>query len=409
MDGGHGLTTTDTGVTASCTKTRGRTAPERSGDLEMARNAGPFGGAYKGLTVLVTGHTGFKGSWLSLWLSDLGAKVVGYALEPPTEPSAFVAMRLADRVTDVRGDVRDAEKLSAVLSEHRPDIVFHLAAQALVRPSYDEPRLTFETNVMGTVNLFEAVRACDSVRAVVNVTSDKCYENREWVYAYREIDPMGGFDPYSSSKGCAELVTSAYRRSFFSAEGAAKVASARAGNVIGGGDWAPDRLIPDCVRALTAGESVLVRNPGAVRPWQHVLEPISGYLWLGARLLAGDGGLAAAWNFGPEARGNMTVAEVVGEFVDFWGEGEWHSPAEQAASPHEATTLKLDVTKAADVLRWHPVWEIRRAVDATAEWYRAFADGKGDAALRTLDQIDDYVSEAARRGIDWALDGPAAE
>jgi CDP-glucose 4,6-dehydratase len=372
----------------------------------VTRSSGPFGGAYKGLTVFVTGHTGFKGSWLSLWLSDLGAKVVGYALDPPTHPSAFDAMRLGDRITDIRGDVRDVDHLKAAMAEHGPDIVFHLAAQSLVRPSYEEPRLTFETNVMGTVNVLEAARSTGIVRAVVNVTSDKCYENREWVYAYREIDPMGGFDPYSASKGCSELVTSAYRRSFFSAEGAPRLASVRAGNVIGGGDWAPDRLIPDCVRALTAGESVLVRNPSAVRPWQHVLEPLSGYLWLGSRLLAGEP-LDQAWNFGPEARGNVTVAEVVAEFVSFWGDGEWHTPAEQPEQPHEANTLKLDVTKAADVLAWHPVWEIRRAVDATAEWYRAFADGKGDPALRSLDQIDDYVGEAARHGIAWALDDAA--
>jgi CDP-glucose 4,6-dehydratase len=368
------------------------------------RGAGPFGGIYKGKTVLVTGHTGFKGSWLSLWLSDLGANVVGYALDPPTDPCAYAAMRLGERVTDVRGDVRDAAKLAATVAEHRPDAVFHLAAQALVRASYVEPAYTYETNVMGTVNLLEAVRAADSVGAFLNVTSDKCYENREWVYAYREIDPMGGYDPYSSSKGCAELVTSAYRRSFFSAEEGARIASARAGNVIGGGDWAPDRLIPDCVRALTAGESILVRNPTAVRPWQHVLEPLSGYLMLAARMLEGDAGLDAAWNFGPGKFGNVTVADVVGDFVKRWGGGTWHSPEDAGAQPHEARTLKLDITKAADILGWQPVWGISRAVDATAEWYRRFAHAEGDPVLHALDQIDEYVSDAAQLGVSWALD-----
>lgn len=370
----------------------------------MARGAGPFSGAYKGTTVFVTGHTGFKGSWISLWLSDLGANVVGYALDPPTDPSAFEAMRLAERIVDIRGDVRDGDALTTAIAEHQPSIVFHLAAQPLVRASYEQPHLTYETNVMGTVNVFEAVRCTDSVRAVVNVTSDKCYENREWVYAYREIDPMGGYDPYSSSKGCAELVTSAYRRSFFSAEDAALVASVRAGNVIGGGDWAADRLIPDCVRSLSKNESVLVRNPRAVRPWQHVLEPLSGYMALGARLLGGDRDAAAAWNFGPDTRSNVTAAEVVNEFVRAWGEGGWHTPANAPEAPHEANLLKLDVTKAADLLDWHPIWEVERAVSLTAEWYHAFVERSGDPLLHSLNQIDEYVGEACRRGLGWALE-----
>lgn len=369
--------------------------------------AGPFGGAYRGRTVLVTGHTGFKGSWLSLWLTDLGASVVGYALDPPTDPNAFTAMGLGDRLTDVRADVRDAEQLAAVVAEHRPEIVFHLAAQPLVRASYDEPRYTYETNVMGTVNVFEAVRATPAVRAVVNITSDKCYENREWVFAYRENDAMGGYDPYSSSKGCAELVTSAYERSFFSAEGGPLLASARAGNVIGGGDWAADRIVPDSVAALAAGRSILVRNPEAVRPWQHVLEPLSGYLAIGARLLAGDCSVAGPWNFGPGAAGNVSVQDLVAALVRAWGEGGWHTPAERPAEPHEARTLKLDATKAADELGWLPTWDIERAVEATAEWYRAHVGGTGDLARLTLDQIDGYVEDAASRGLPWALDGEA--
>jgi CDP-glucose 4,6-dehydratase len=372
-----------------------------------ARGSGPFRGVFKGRKVLVTGHTGFKGSWLSLWLTDLGADVVGYALDPPSDPSAFESMRLADRVTDIRGDVRDAEAFGRAFAEHQPEIVFHLAAQPLVRAGYAEPHVTFETNVMGTVNLLEAVRTTASVAAVVNVTSDKCYENQEWVYAYRENDPMGGYDPYSASKGCSELVTAAYRRSYFSAPGSARLASARAGNVIGGGDWAADRLVPDCVRALSSGGSVLVRNPAAVRPWQHVLEPLSGYLWLAARLFDDDEGMSGGWNFGPDALGVITAGSLVEEFVRMWGDGSWHAPEAEAGQPHEAGTLKLDATKAADLLEWHPVWGLDRAVAATAEWYRAFVDGQGDPVLRSLDQIDDYVGEAARRGIAWALDVPA--
>lgn len=375
----------------------------------MTRGTGPFGGAFKGRNVFVTGHTGFKGSWLSLWLSDLGANVVGYALDPPTEPSAFEAMSIGDRVTDLRGDVRNRQALLEAMREHRPDIVFHLAAQPIVRESYAQPHLTYETNVMGTVNLLEAVRQTQSVSAVVNVTSDKCYENREWAYAYREIDAMGGFDPYSSSKACAELVTSAYRRSYFMGEGVPLVASVRAGNVIGGGDWAADRLIPDCLRALTAGESMFVRRPSAVRPWQHVLEPLSGYLWLGARLLMGESEMASGWNFGPGPAGNVTAEDIVKAFIRAWGEGGWHSPPDEAPEePHEVGLLKLDITKAVDELGWAPLWGIERAVAVTAEWYRSFEDGSGDATLHTLDQIDDYVGDAAQRGIAWALDGSPA-
>jgi CDP-glucose 4,6-dehydratase len=367
--------------------------------------SGPFGGIFHGRTVLVTGHTGFKGSWLSLWLTDLGANVVGFATDPPTNPSIFDAIRLSERMTDVRGDVRDAAALAAVMAEHQPEIVIHMAAQPIVRRSYADPHETFETNVMGTVNLFDAVRATPSVRAVVNITSDKCYENQEWAYAYRENDPMGGHDPYSASKGCAELVTSAYRRSFFFEPGAALVASARAGNVIGGGDWAPDRLIPDCVRALAKGESILVRSPESVRPWQHVLEPVSGYLWLATRLLLGGNACAEAYNFGPAMLGNVTVEHVVQSFIRTWGAGEWFTPARTNGAPHEAHTLKLDITKAADVLAWQPVWSVDQALEETAAWYRAFVRDEGDPLLHTLEQIDRYVAAATALGVVWAADG----
>jgi CDP-glucose 4,6-dehydratase len=372
----------------------------RTGALEgvvigvTSRGAGPFNGAYKGKTVLVTGHTGFKGSWLSLWLSDLGANVVGYATDPPTDPSAFAAMRLGERITDIRGDVRDAKKLATTVAEHRPDAVFHLAAQALVRPSYDEPAYTYETNVMGVVHLFEAVRATDSVSAVVNVTSDKCYENREWVYAYREIDPMGGYDPYSSSKGCAELVTSAYRRSFFSAEDGPRLASVRAGNVIGGGDWAPDRIIPDVVRAVLAGQSTVIRNPSAVRPWQHVLESLSGYLELAERLHAGDARFQSGWNFGPRDDDAVPVSQVLDIFCASLGErARWHvEPDAQAL--HEAKFLHLDITKARTELGWEPRWSLRQALEATAHWYSSYMSG-ADMREVSLRQIAEFERAGA--------------
>ena len=304
-----------------------------------------FAEAYAGHHVFVTGHTGFKGAWLSESLISLGAEVTGYALEPPTQPSLFDAVDLSGRVRHVVGDIRDLDRLTAELRAAQPEVVFHLAARAIVRQAYVEPRDTFETNVMGTVNVLEAVRACPSVRAVVVVTSDKCYENLEIDHAYRETDAMGGRDPYSASKGAAELVTRAYRDSYFS-EGAA-VASARAGNVIGGGDWGADRIVPDCVRALTAGEPIVVRNPDAVRPWQHVLEPLSGYLQLGARLLDGDRTAATACNFGPDtAGGERSVRWVVEQFLDAWGTGTWVSPNDSGGEPHEAHSLSLDSSEA---------------------------------------------------------------
>ena len=350
-------------------------APSRRADVRGA----PFGGVYSGLRVLITGHTGFKGSWLAYWLSELGAHVAGYALAPPTEPSLFAALRLGERLTHTEADVRDLDALSAALASFQPEIVFHLAAQPLVRYSYCEPRLTYETNVMGCVNLFEAVRAASSVAVVVNVTSDKCYENREVERPYREDDALGGHDPYSSSKGCAELVTSAYSRSFFGAGARVRLASARAGNVIGGGDWAPDRIIPDCVRALVAGAPVLVRNPNAMRPWQHVLEPLSGYLRLASCMYAGAHDFDGAWNFGPAAEAGVPVAQVTSAFLDAWGAGEWRGkPEAMGAEPHEATLLTLDSSKAAKRLGWAPTWGVDEVVRRTAEWYRGFYSAGSD-------------------------------
>jgi CDP-glucose 4,6-dehydratase len=380
-----------------------------------------FSDAYAGLRVFLTGHTGFKGSWLASWLLDLGAEVTGYALAPPTSPSLFETIGLDrgatgdGRLTDLRGDVRDASRLGAALEETAPDIVFHLAAQPLVRRSYAEPGLTFETNVMGAVNLLDAVRAAAASgrapRAVIVITSDKCYENRESDHAYAEGDALGGWDPYSASKGCAELVCDAYRRSFFLEPGAPVVASARAGNVIGGGDWGEDRIVPDCVRSMAAASPVVVRNPGAVRPWQHVLEPLSGYLWLGAlslqggRLGAGQAAPSAnAWNFGPGAEGRRTVREVVERFLLSWGSGEWSSPGAATRQPHEAGLLSLDATKAAEELGWRPTWSVEKAVDATVAWYRRWTGGAdaADLAAHTRADIAAYHAAARELSVAWA-------
>jgi CDP-glucose 4,6-dehydratase len=382
-----------------------------------------FADTYRDRRVFVTGHTGFKGAWLTQWLLDLGAEVTGYALAPPTEPNLFEAAAIgreeagrpmgAGRFTDLRADVRERRALGQALETAAPEIVFHLAAQPLVRRSYAEPHLTYETNVMGTVNLLEEVRALAAAgrgpRAVVNVTSDKCYENLETGHAYAEGDPLGGFDPYSSSKGCSELVTAAYRQSFFSAPGMPRVATGRAGNVIGGGDWGEDRILPDCARALSAGVPIEVRNPGAVRPWQHVLESLSGYLWLGAKLWRGGEGsdeahaFAGAWNFGPGAECNITVSEVVQLFVAAWGEGEWRPAPEAAQQPHEAGLLVLDAGKAERELGWRAAWSVADAVGAAARWYREFYGGAEPLALRERCRADiaAYREAAARMGAVW--------
>lgn len=353
--------------------------------------------SYKGKRVFLTGHTGFKGGWLSLWLRELGAEVWGYSLPPPTEPSLFEAVGLAGLVNHRQGDVRDADALRAAVRECRPDIVFHLAAQPLVLDSYDDPLGTFSTNVMGTANLLEAVRRSDTVKAVVAVTSDKCYENREWVWGYREQDPMGGHDPYSASKGCAELVTAAYRRSFFGSAARSRrpvlAASARAGNVIGGGDWGKDRLVPDCMRALSRGEEVLIRAPAAVRPWQHVFEPLSGYLLLGARLQDGEEAFASGWNFGPVDFDTWTVREVVDAACGAWGGGRW--VVAPNARPHEAHWLRLDASRAALELGWRPRWGVGEAITRTVAWYRKFYEGPTKRELLdfSLAELRRYESE----------------
>ncbi|NTU70748.1 MAG: CDP-glucose 4,6-dehydratase [Coriobacteriia bacterium] len=363
-----------------------------------------FGGVFRGRRVFLTGHTGFKGSWLAYWLTEMGAEVTGFALEPPTNPSLFVLAGIEARLArHVIGDVRDAETLASAVAGARPEIVIHMAAQPLVRLSYEQPAETFAANVMGTVNLFEAIRPCESVRVVLNVTSDKCYENREWERAYREDDAMGGFDPYSASKGCSELVTAAYRRSFFDSGSGVRVASARAGNVIGGGDWAVDRIVPDCIRALTAGETVFVRNPGAVRPWQHVLEPLSGYLLLGQRLWESDGDrFAEGWNFGPADENGVEVAQLVDGVIAAWGSGQWGSPDTSLQPPHEATLLRLDISKARERLSWAPLWDVESTLERTARWYGRWHADSADAVAATSDDLNDYITLARAADAVWA-------
>lgn len=345
--------------------------------------------------VLVTGHTGFKGSWLSLWLHQLGARVTGFALEPPTQPSLFEAACVGSGVVSKIGDIRDLETLRAVLLTSGAEIVFHLAAQPLVRQSYVDPVQTYTTNVMGTVNLLESVRAAHGVRAVVVVTSDKCYDNPERTTAFTEADPMGGLDPYSSSKGCAELVTAAYRASFFreGSSQAVPVASARAGNVIGGGDWAADRLVPDMLEAFGQGRPVCIRHPNAIRPWQHVLEPLRGYLMLAERLCGPAGhAYAEPWNFGPSDADALPVSQLVGRMAQLWGPGAaWEVAA--GDHPHEATFLKLDASKSAARLGWQPVLGLDDALDLTLRWAQAYRAG-ADMRACTLEQIHTYQARA---------------
>ena len=352
--------------------------------------------------VLLTGHTGFKGAWLSLWLQEMRTKVRGLALDPLSKTSLFDLVNVAGWMDDLRGDIRDAGLVKSAICDYSPDIVIHMAAQSLVRPSYADPIGTYATNVMGTVHVLDAVRACPSVRAVLIITSDKCYENREWDRGYIETDAMGGYDPYSSSKGCAELVTAAYRRSYFNpdryADHRVALASARAGNVIGGGDWAMDRLIPDAMRAFLAKKEFVVRFPEAVRPWQHVLEPLSGYLQLSQRLFDDGPAFAQAWNFGPDADAERPVSYLAERLTALWGkDGKWRASPEPGA-PHEAHYLKLNAAKARDKLGWSPKLSLDDALVYTVGWYRAFGDG-GDMREISLDQIAKYVAKAQRAAI----------
>ena len=347
---------------------------------------------WNGRCVLLTGHTGFKGSWISLWLQSMGAHVVGYALAPPTSPSLFEVAEVGNGMTSIIGDIRDLAKLHAAFAEHRPEIVIHMAAQPLVRYSYIEPVETYSTNVMGTVHLLEAVRNTPGVRAVVNITTDKCYENREWVWGYRENEPMGGYDPYSNSKGCAELVSSAYRSSFFNANSHAQhgvaLATVRAGNVIGGGDWAQDRLIPDILYAFEQSNVVHIRNPHAIRPWQHVLEPLLGYLTLAERLYEHGPGYAEGWNFGPNDEDAKPVRWVVEQMAKMWGnDAQWKTDIGE--HPHEANYLKLDISKARTRLDWHPVLRLNEALKLIIDWAKQRQAG-ADIRELTFAQIHAY-------------------
>lgn len=344
-------------------------------------------------SVLVTGHTGFKGTWLCLWLTKMGAKVTGYSKDVPTRPSLFEDLELASIIDDRRGDVCDLARVSAIVNDVRPSIILHLAAQALVRPSYQNPVETYATNVMGTVHVLEAARHAPDVGLVLTVTSDKCYDNKEWVWRYRENDPMGGADPYSNSKGCAELVASAYARSFTKPSQGLQIVSARAGNVIGGGDWAVDRLIPDLVRGLATGNPVQIRSPSAVRPWQHVLDPLSGYLVLcehafNDRSIGGEG-----WNFGPNADNEVTVREIADTVCRLWGNPDGWQDVSAQAKPHEAQFLRLDCAKANSELKWRARWDLAAALSATVDVYKSNLKG---SALRTLllDQIGHYTSSS---------------
>ncbi|KAA0257627.1 CDP-glucose 4,6-dehydratase [Deferribacter autotrophicus] len=363
-----------------------------------------FNNVYEGKKVLLTGHTGFKGSWLTLWLKQLGAKVIGYSLEPPTKPSLFETLQLEKEIIHIIGDIRDEEKLKKVFKEYKPDIVIHMAAQPLVRYSYINPKETYEINVIGTLNVFEAVKETGSVKVVINVTSDKCYENKEWVYGYRENDPMGGYDPYSSSKSCAELLTSAYRNSFFNPKDYGKthnvaLASVRAGNVIGGGDWAEDRLIPDCIRALSKNKTIYIRNPQAIRPWQHVLEPLSGYLWLGALMWGNPAKYSEGWNFGPNDEDILTVEAIVKSVIKIWGEGNYEVNLDNRY--HEAKLLKLDISKAHFFLKWKPVYNANIALKETIEWYKNYFSNPENIYDFTLKQIVKYVNSAKDKNLIW--------
>lgn len=365
-----------------------------------------FNNVYQGRRVLVTGHTGFKGSWLTAWLLSLGAEVAGYSDGVPSEPSNFEMLHLADRIRHVRGDVRDRAALAAAVRDFAPDMAFHLAAQALVRKSYEDPAGTFETNMLGTMNILEAVRATPSVRAVVCVTSDKCYRNDEVVWGYRETDHLGGHDPYSASKGCAEIIAHSYFHSFF--KNGPACATVRAGNVVGGGDWAQDRIVPDCARAWAAGEAAQIRSPWATRPWQHVLEPLSGYLWLGAKLFAGEDGpfmpAGEAYNFGPAADVNNTVAEVVDALAAHWPGFRSEMDRGGQAGMKECSLLKLCCDKALAHLNWRAVLNFEETIRYTAEWYRACRapeDQRPDMLAFTLGQISAYVVAAECRGLAW--------
>lgn len=354
-----------------------------------------FGGAYKNTRVLVTGDTGFKGAWLVKWLEMMGADICGYAQDYISLPNHHKLLNL--KYHTVIADVNDFDFLLKTIDEFKPQIIFHLAAQALVRQSYKQPLTTFQTNIMGTANILEASRLSNCVKAVVNITSDKCYQNNEWVWGYKETDAMGGFDPYSASKGCSELITSSYRNAFGSDE--FLIASCRAGNVIGGGDWAEDRLIPDMIKALQSGKTTIIRSPQSTRPWQHVLEPLSGYLLVGQKLLASQKNFAEGWNFGPSSLSQISVAKISSMLKDLWNFKIEFKP--DCDAPHEACLLKLDCAKANTFLHWYPIWDINKTLSATVQWYKTYMQ---ENKILTAQQIADYVADARNLKMTWCCD-----
>jgi CDP-glucose 4,6-dehydratase len=355
-----------------------------------------FDGFYKGRKVLITGHTGFKGSWLSILLKWLGADIYGYALNPPTSPSLYEVANIDRFISSTIGDIRDYKMLLKILKETQPEIIIHMAAQPLVIESYKNPRETYETNVMGTVNLFDAARQVNSVKVILNITTDKCYENKEWIWGYRENEPMGGYDPYSNSKSCSELVTSSFRNAFYNNKDYMKhgvaLASARAGNVIGGGDWAVDRLIPDFFRSILKGEKLKIRSPYAIRPWQHVLEPLSGYLKLCEKLYKEGPAFAEGWNFGSEENDAKNVEWITSKICELWGSGAAYEISKNP-QPHEANYLKLDCSKAKKLLGWHPKWNIETAIQKIVDWNKLYLI-KSDMNLVCVDQIEEYFNKS---------------
>ena len=359
-----------------------------------------FNNIYKGKTVLITGHAGFKGSWLAFWLKNMGANVIGYSLLPDSEEKMYDVLHLEKYINESYiADICDTQKLNAVFAKTNPDIVFHLAAQPIVRLSYSEPILTYQTNVMGTLNVLEAARKTPSVRAFVNITTDKCYENKEKVEGYKEDEPFGGYDMYSSSKGCSEILSSSYRRSFLMNGKPYALATARAGNVIGGGDWAKDRLIPDCIRAFQADKTVEIRNPYATRPWQHVMEPLAGYMILGQKLLESGDKYATGYNFGPEFGTPVRVAEVAKQVAEVWGNGK--VVVGSGDGLHEANLLQLNIDKAKRELGFLPIWDAKKAIAETTKWYSAYYS-KEDMVKYTKNQIDNFINDARVKGVEWS-------
>jgi CDP-glucose 4,6-dehydratase len=372
--------------------------------LSRKKMRSAFNGIFQGLKVLVTGHTGFKGSWLAIWLAELGADVIGFSLEPSTHPNHFTTTGLASKMTHLVGDICDFKVFQNVLNTHQPELIFHLAAQAIVISSYHAPRETFDVNAMGTIHVLEAAKQCPSVQAIVIVTTDKCYENQEWIWGYREIDRLGGNDPYSASKAMAELAVASYRKSFFSQTGPA-VATARAGNVIGGGDFADYRIVPDAMKALLQDETIIVRNPQGVRPWLHVLDPLSGYLWLAHHLLEYGKAFAQAWNFGPLEHQAVTVRSLIEKMITLWGKGEWTSVSQPQAKP-EMNLLRLNWDKAANELGWYPTYGWEEALNQTVQWFKAFRlslqdPDEIDMYSVGVDHIEEYTARAFEQGRVW--------